>query len=243
VGKYLPDFPVEGDKVITLRHCLSHTTGFEGHGNWGGMNNPWLDNVLANGLELAAPGEVAVYNGMGFDLAGKVMEIVSGKSIFRLFHENFFGPLGQDDPTIVDLGYGIDCTAMDLARVGQLMMNRGAYGETEFFSPETFAQLTPRNYEEAFPLIKKIQGHFLLKGYGLGIQNMPDPHPEAGKNGVAPDQTILSDSTIAHGSASSTILRVDRDNELVVVVTRFTHGKDINTHRSRFLMAVAESLD
>ncbi len=238
VGEFLPDFPTRGDRAITLRHCLTHTTGLEGHGEWGGMSNPWLDNVIANAVDGLKPGKVAVYNGMGFDLAGKVMEVVSGKSIFRLFHENFFIPLGQDDPTIVDLGYGIDCTVADLARVGQLMLNRGSYGDLEFFSPETFDKLMPRPYKDVFPGLPHSEWD-----YGLGITWTRQPHPDAGKDGVPEDRTILSKNTIGHGAASSTILRVDLDNELVVAMCRFTAGDDYNKHIVRFLQAVEDGLE
>ena len=37
VGKFLPDYPVSGDKTITLRHCFTHTTGLYGHEEWGGI--------------------------------------------------------------------------------------------------------------------------------------------------------------------------------------------------------------
>ena len=238
VGKYLPDFPTEGEQMVTLRNCFTHTTGLAGHGEWGGMDNPWLDNVIANGIELLNPGKVTTYNGMGFDLAGKVMEIVSGKSIFRLFHENFFIPLGQENPMIEDLGYGIDCTAEDLARVGQLMLNRGSYGDTEFFSPETFDRIMPQPFKDVFPDLPDSEWD-----YGLGIDWERNRHPDAGKNGMPDDQTILSKNTIGHGSATSCVLRVDLDNDLVVAVVRFTAGKDYGKHLTRLLQAVADGME
>ncbi len=238
VGKYLPDFPTEGDDVVTIRQCLTHATGLDGHGNWGGMANPWFDNAVVNGLELLQPGLTVLYNGLGFDLVGKVMEIVSGKSIFRLFHESFFTPLGQDDPTIVDLGYGIDCTVADLARVGQLTLNRGAYGEIEFFTPATFEQLMPKRYCDMFPGLPDNKDE-----YGLGISWMREAHPNAGEDGIAEDATVLSKNTIAHGAATSAALRVDLDNDLVVAICRYTGGPDYGEHLTNVLMAVAESLE
>ncbi|MFC1736573.1 serine hydrolase domain-containing protein [Candidatus Hydrogenedentota bacterium] len=236
VGKYLPDFPTDGEKAITLRHCLTHTTGFKGNGSqWGGMNNPWLDNVIAHGLEYCKPGKVRIYNGMGFDLAGKAMEIVSGKSIFRLFHENFFNPLGLHNPTITNMGMGVICTVEDLARVGQLMANRGSYGETEFFSPATFEQLLPRPLAQMFPGIKTDEG----RTYGLGINWLGIDHPKADEEGVP----VLSKNTIGHKAGSSAVLRVDLDNDLVIAVSRFKKGKDYWEHLARFLLTVAACME
>ena len=71
VGKYLPDFPKEGPGALTLRHCFTHTSGFYGHGLFGGVHNPWLDNSLYQVIQDDTVGTRHEYNGMGYDLAGK----------------------------------------------------------------------------------------------------------------------------------------------------------------------------
>jgi len=235
VGKYFPDFPSTGDHVLTLRHCFTHATALDGHEEWGGMHNPWLENVIANASEYLRPGQVHNYNGMGYDLAGKVMEIVSGKSIFRLMRENLFDPLGMSHTTLEeDLGFSCFSTAVDFAKLGQLLLNRGAYGDLTFFSAETFEQLLPQ------PLTRYYPG--LDKEWGIGITWMRQPHPDAGKNGVPSDATILSRNTIGHGSATAAILRVDLDNELVISQTRRRAGTDYDKHLLKFLIALEEGL-
>jgi hypothetical protein len=236
VGKFLPDYPVIGDKVITLRHCFTHTTGLYGHEEWGGMHNPWLDNVIANGLEYLTPGKVHEYNGMGYDLAGKVMEIVSGKSIFRLMRENLFDPLEMKDTTLEeDLGFSCFSTAGDFAKFGQLLLNKGSYGELEFFSPETFEMILPKPLSTYYPDIDK--------DWGIGITWMRRKHPDAGKNGIPKDAAILSKNIIGHGSATSAILRVDLDNDLVIAQSRRRGGKAYDKYLVKFLMAIEEGLD
>jgi hypothetical protein len=235
VGKYLPDFPATGDNVLTLRHCFTHATALYGHEEWGGMHNPWLENVIANASEHLLPGRTHNYNGIGYDLAGKVMEIVSGKSIFRLMRENFFGPLGLEHTTLEeDLGFSCFSTAADFAVIGQLLLNRGAYGELAFFSPKVFEQLLPQ------PLSRYYPG--LDEEWGIGITWMRQSHPGAGKNGVPSDATILSRNTIGHGSATAAILRVDLNNELVISQTRRRAGSDYDKHLLKFLIALEEGL-
>jgi len=236
VGKFLPDFPVTSDKVITLRQCFTHTTGLYGHEEWGGMHNPWLDNVIANGLENLTPGKVHEYNGMGYDLAGKVMEIVSGKSIFRLMRENLFDPLGMKNTTLEeDLGFSCFSTAGDFAKFGQLLLNKGSYGELEFFSPRTFEKILPKPLSSYYPGIDK--------DWGIGITWMRQAHPDAGKNGMPEDATVLSKNIIGHGSATSAILRVDLDNDLVIAQSRRRAGKAYDKYLVKFLMAIEEGLD
>ena len=103
VGKYLPDFPSEGPQAITLRHCFTHTSGLDGHGLFNGVHNPWLENTLFQTIKNKTAGTRYKYNGMGHDLAGKVMEAVSGKSVFRLFHEYLYEPLGMKTPIILGI--------------------------------------------------------------------------------------------------------------------------------------------
>jgi len=235
VGKFLPDYPVTGGKAITLRHCFTHTTGLYGHEEWGGMHNPWLDNVIANGLEYLTPGKVHEYNGMGYDLAGKVMEIVSGKSIFRLMRENLFDPLEMNNTTLEeDLGFSCFSTAGDFAKFGQLLLNKGSYGELEFFSPQTFEKILPKLLSEYYPDIDK--------EWGIGITWMRQAHPEAGKNGIPKDATVLSRNVIGHGSATSAILRVDLENDLVIAQSRRRGGKAYDEYLAKFLMAIEDGL-
>jgi len=236
VGKYLPDFPVKGDKSVTLRQCFTHTTGLWGHEEWGGIHDPWMDNKIANILNELPVGKKHEYNGMGYNLAGKVMEIVSGKSIFRLFREHFFDPLGLDNSILEeDLGFSCHTTAGDLAVIGQLLLNRGSYGDVTFFSPETFDKLLPEPLNKYYPDIHNTE-------WGIGITWMRQAHPDAGKDGKPNDLTILSKNVIGHGSATSAILRIDLDNDLVISQTRRRGGPFYEQYLERLLMAVDEGL-
>jgi CubicO group peptidase (beta-lactamase class C family) len=235
VGKFLPDFPIEGDKAITLRHCFTHTTGLSGHEEWGGLHNPWLENVVANQLDRLPVSKVHIYNGMGYDLAGRVMEMAGGKSIFRLMRENFFDPLGLENTFLEeDLGFSTRSTAGDFARIGQLLLNRGSYGNLQFFSPRVFEMMLPKPLNDFYPDIKV--------EWGIGLTWMRMKHPEAGKNGLPRDKTILSKNVIGHGSATSAILRVDLDNDLVIAQTRRRGGKNYGKHLTALLMAIDNGL-
>lgn len=238
VGKYLPDFPVKGDKKITLRHCFTHTTGLFGHYMWDGMHNPWLENVIANGLAYTAPGQVHDYNGMGYDLAGKVMEMVSGKSIFRLFHENFFQPLGMKNTEIDDLACATTSTAEDLAKVAQLILNKGVYNNKRFFSEKVYTWLLPTDLTQFYPEIIGID-------WGIGLTYMPGVKVRAsgaGKNGVPADHKVMVKNTIGHGAASSSIFRIDLDHNLIIIQVRNTAGPKFDEYYEEFMNAIGEGL-
>ena len=236
VGDFLPDFPVKGEKTLTLRHCFTHTSGLWGHEEWGGLHNPWLDNAISNLVPELPIGKIHQYNGMGYDLAGKVMEIVSGKSIFRLMRENFFDPLGLKNTILEeDLGFSCFSNAGEFAVLGQLMLNRGSYGDLKFFSEETFEKIVPKPLNQFYPGINV--------EWGIGLTWMRQESPLAGVDGFPEDHTILSKNMIGHGSATAAILRVDLDNDLVICQTRRMGGAYYEKYLQKFLLAIEEGLE
>ena len=234
VGKYLPDFPTTGEKAITLRQCFTHTSGFYGHGSLGGVQNPWLDNSLALWLPYIEPATRHYYNGMGYNLAGKVMEIVSGKSVFHLMHEYLFAPLQlQHTQLDIDLAYGIRSTAYDMAVVGQMLLNQGNYGDLRFFSEETYEALLPVDLENYFPEIKNE-----MWGIGITPMNRSLKDEDSGET-----RNILSDHVIGHGSATSSILNVDLENKIVISQSRMDEGKLYHEYLDKAYLLIEKYFD
>jgi methyl acetate hydrolase len=92
-------------RPVTLRHLLTHTSGY-GYGMW---NEPLARYMELTGLPATSscqnaalrlpllfdPGERWNY-GINIELAGKVIEAVSGKKLGVHLKENLFDPLGMD---------------------------------------------------------------------------------------------------------------------------------------------------
>ena len=75
-------------KLITIRDCLRHTTGFP---NW-----RWLNPRGNNDLEIFfTPGERYAYSGEGIALLQFVMEEATGKKLEELARERVFRPFGM----------------------------------------------------------------------------------------------------------------------------------------------------
>jgi CubicO group peptidase (beta-lactamase class C family) len=200
------------------------------------MHNPWLDNVIADALPIIQPAKKLEYNGMGYDLAGKVMEIVAGKSIFRLFQENFFVPLGALDTLNDDLACATQSSAENIARMAQLLLNKGSYGDTEFFSPATFEQMLPQKLQKYYPEVKDLD-------WGIGLVYFRnDFRTDSGQNGVPKDTVLLSPNTIGHGAASSSVLRADLDHDLVVTLARNRSTTECGYYTPRFLQAIDDGM-
>ena len=212
VGKYLPDFPTTGPNAVTLRQCFTHTAGFDffAHGVYDGVHNAWLENVLIQALQGDTIATRLDYNGMGYDLAGKVMEVVTGKSIFRLLREYLYDPLEMNH-TIHDwdLGYSVHSTAYDLAKVAQMLLNKGTYGDLQFFSEETYQKITPKDLSEYYPQIKQ--------HWGIGITGM-DWKVKDEKSGE--ERFLVSEGILGHGSATSSMFWVIPKYNMVITQSR-----------------------
>ncbi len=101
VQRYLPDFRVVDEKVskeVQIWHLLTHSPGWEGQLNTDDRGSESLNVFTAemkDKPQLAAPGAVWSYNNAGFGVAGRVIEVVSGKNIHDALRELVFNPVGM----------------------------------------------------------------------------------------------------------------------------------------------------
>lgn len=102
VQTYVPGFRVldpEVSRTVTLWHLLTHTPGWEGQLSTEDRGASALDHFATSIMpalpQLARPGEVWSYNNAGFTLAGRVIELVTGKPIHDAFRELVFAPIGM----------------------------------------------------------------------------------------------------------------------------------------------------
>ena len=231
LGAVAPDIPAKGDHAITWRQCFTHSTGFSGHLEFGGMLNPYLDNVLMSAPATVRPGRHFEYNGMGYDLAGQTMALIAGKSYFRLVHEHLYAPLGITELDQHDLATGTHIRAIDLAKLGQLLLNGGRYGYLEFFTPETRAKMLPTDITQYYPELENAPD-----SWGVGLVWMPWPSQT--------DASLPADQcqTVGHGSAWSSIFRIDLERQIVVAMVRRETGDRYNEFHDRLLRTIEAGL-
>ena len=102
VRAYLPDLRLASEDVaaqVTMRHLLTHTGGW--FGDYFDDLGPG-DDALAKMVEKIADlpqqtplGEVWAYNNAGFYLAGRVLEVITGKTFEGALKELVLDPLGM----------------------------------------------------------------------------------------------------------------------------------------------------
>ncbi len=212
VEKYLPEMKNNLPLKITIRDLFVHTSGLWGHGIWGADWNSNLENCVAHYLPNFELRKRMKYNGMGYAVVGKVMEMVSGKAIPYMFQENLLLPLGANNTKIEGTSGDSMSVCIDIARLGQMILNKGSYGNYLFFSEKTLDKMLPTK-------IKLTSGKEIT--WGIGCNNYK----------------FKKLNLLGHPAASGTIFRVNLKNNIVVVMCRSRIGKNYNTYRDKFLSA------
>lgn len=147
VYEFYPEWKQGNKKLVTLRMLLTHTSGMQNERNASLELEPpptWRSkNIikLALASELSdKPGTVFSYNNKATALLGGIIEVASGKRMDNYFEDEFFKPLGITEyEWIIDeagnpTAHGaFRLKARDLAKFGQLMLNKGVYGGKRFF--------------------------------------------------------------------------------------------------------------
>ncbi len=234
VADVFPDYPHDPAHVPTFRQCLTHTSGLSGHGEFNGARNPYFENVVLNAIDVNTPGKKYEYSGMGFDLTAAAMQVVSGKSMLRLYHEDLFEPLGIGDVPLQNASSGAQYDAKQLATIAQLLANRGSYGGRLFFSAGTFEKLLPEDLSKRYPGVNESEG--------IGMHWMHTAKPGKAADSKNPGDWILGEHTIGHGSLTACVFLIDLDDDLVITQIRREAGPKHAEWFPRFLQTIADCL-
>jgi CubicO group peptidase (beta-lactamase class C family) len=106
VRRYLPDFKLADEETaasITIANLLNHTAGLD---TWMLLDTGDGDDALEAYVDhldeitvIAKPGERASYSQAGFNLLGRIIEVVTGKTYEKAIAELLFQPIGLERST------------------------------------------------------------------------------------------------------------------------------------------------
>jgi CubicO group peptidase (beta-lactamase class C family) len=135
VCEFYPEWRQGRKAQITVRHLLNHTSGLQ--------NNPKAGEIYASPdfvqFALAAelsddPGARCAYNNKAVNLLAGIVQKASGRRMDTYIREEIFAPLGITDFTwsLDSAGNphamaGLQIRAIDLAKVGQMMLDGGKW--------------------------------------------------------------------------------------------------------------------
>lgn len=209
VSAYLPELKQHDRKEMTIRNLFDHTTGLQFAKDWASDWNVSLENQIAQVLPSSKVESAFSYNRVGYAIAGKVIERLTGKPVPYLFQERIFGPLGMKSAYADNTYGGLYCEAIDLATFGQMLLKGGEYNGVRILSNEAVAAMQPRK----LPVGDRL--------WGIGTSS----YNEYG----------LSPSTFGHGAASGTTFRIDPANELIIISARNRTGSQHHEYEKSFI--------
>lgn len=103
VRRYIKDFKLSNENVarkVTVRHLLTHMGGWVGdYFNEFGNGDDALDRMvkdIASLPQIQPLGKIWSYNNTGFNVASRIIEIVTRKTYEQAAQEMLFSPLGLD---------------------------------------------------------------------------------------------------------------------------------------------------
>ncbi len=136
------------DRAVTVRQLLTMTSRYQWNETSGNDYNNWVlsdDHVqfLLDRLQSDPAGEFN-YNSAAVNLLGLVLERATEQSLPQFANEALFRQIGITtaqwellEPGMVNGGSGIQMSAHDLLRLGQLMLQRGRSGNQQIV-PESW---------------------------------------------------------------------------------------------------------
>ncbi|MGD9559661.1 MAG: serine hydrolase domain-containing protein [Oscillospiraceae bacterium] len=147
--EHLPAAPCENMAKMQVRHLLCHSTGHKALGPTTLSNNKkWVATFMQSYVALP-PGTFFNYNNNASNMLSAIIQKRSGLPLKDYLAARFFQPLGIEQcrwETLADGSYagalGLSLCIEDLAKMGQFMLQKGTWQDTQLLSPDWVAAST-----------------------------------------------------------------------------------------------------
>ena len=155
VVKYLPYFEKYFKSYITIRQCLSHTTGIDDEGS---LLKKLMQRkkfaTLEEEVESFAARDIRAnagtdfwYGSIGLNIAGRVLEVISRKKFDILIKTKLFTPLGMRKTSFsnqngaINPSGGAISTADDYMKFLVMLMNKGKYNSMQVLTEKSVNEM------------------------------------------------------------------------------------------------------
>lgn len=156
ISQWIPEFARYGKNYITIRNCLSHYTGVADESTFlkkmfqkkKFMSLEEEVNSFASREIRTNPGTDFWYGNIGFNIAGRVLEVISKKRFDVLIKQKLFNPMTMRrssftsfDGMLVNPSGGATTTADDYMKFLVMLMNKGNYAGKQILSEASVNEL------------------------------------------------------------------------------------------------------
>jgi CubicO group peptidase (beta-lactamase class C family) len=176
VLKFFPDLapsdPSENLKTMRVRDLLTMSSGQDKEIKFTFTDGPTVKEFLAHPVPFK-PGTHFLYNTPGSYVLSAIVGKVTGQTVLEFLKPRFFEPLGIDDPRWDTShegnslgGYGLFLRTEDLAKLGQLYLQKGKWHGKQIVPESWVAEATSKQVENAKAPSAKNKSDW-SQGYGF----------------------------------------------------------------------------
>ena len=146
-------------KAMTVRDLLTMSCGHdvEPSGFRGGEETDWVQAFLAHPV-VHKPGMFYLYNSLGTYMLSAIVQKVTGEKVVDYLDTRLFQPLHIDKPKWDESPQGINCGGWglylkteDLAKMGQLLLQKGEWNGKQIIPAEWVAEMSKKQVESVNP--------------------------------------------------------------------------------------------
>ena len=183
VTQYIPLFGKYMKGYITIRNCLTNTTGIKTDQSVTSVLAKQkfetledMCNSYASKHDIATnPGTEFFYSNLGPNIVARVLEVVSKKSFDRLMRERITGPLKMrgtsftnEDGGAINPSGGARSTANDYISFLEMLLNKGVFGDKRILSEKAVEEMEKVQFAglpvKSAPLVL-LKAHYALGAY------------------------------------------------------------------------------
>jgi len=146
--EYAPAEPSDKLKAMRVRDLLTMTCGHEAEVKW--TNAPWVQTFLAHPVP-HKPGTHFQYNTPGSYMLSAIVQKVTGQTVLDYLRPRLFEPLGIENPEwgaspqgVTFGGWGLKLRTEDIAKFGQLYLQRGKWNGKQLVPASWVEQATSK---------------------------------------------------------------------------------------------------
>ena len=158
---YFPDkLPVNVSKnlkAMTVRDLLTMSCGHDVEPSTRNAKQDWVTAFLAHPV-VHKPGKFYLYNSMGTYVLSAIVQKVTGEKVVDYLDTRLFQPLRIDKPHWDESPQGINCGGWglylkteDLAKMGQLLLQKGKWNGKQLIPAKWVAEMSKKQVESINP--------------------------------------------------------------------------------------------
>ena len=158
---YFPDkLPAEVSdnlKAMTIRDLLTMSCGHDVEPSFRNPEQDWVTAFLAHPV-VHEPGTFYLYNSLGTYMLSAIVQQVTGEKVVDYLTPRLFEPLHIDKPKWEESPQGINCGGWglylkteDLAKMGQLLLQKGEWNGKQLIPAEWVAEMSKKQVESINP--------------------------------------------------------------------------------------------